>query len=366
MDIPEKMKRLRKLVGKTQGEVATALGIKQGFLSQLEVGKRALSPYIAILIEYSFGLVPESLRADSKGLLFKDPLSALKALQKAGGLDNVPDILFLLYNVQEVYAACHELDVTTSYVLRLLEALEYLVGALGEKGIAKESINYIAKNLHTSPKESEIIRAINSLSSKFKAEGVSGLHGEIVTSCVISALSDTNFELKKDHINKLASILTPWIFWVSVQISSKTYVRVDTSILDRVPRQTGKKADDRALKPISHGNVSLLFYPDKGTGMLTIEGSPKVSLLTINISSLYELIFCLSNYVDTVIFSGKEWEIFTEKENKIYTVQYKKDTFLALREEDFERIKAVVVELKKNEKFFHFLTSQYLEEYGTI
>lgn len=361
MTLGGRFKLIRNIFNLKVDDFASLLQTKKAYIYNVIRDERGISESTAQKLFETYGVSPEWLKNGS-GRIFATWDKALPFLLKKNSFMIINEILLIFEAIHFTYCMGQERNVSTEFVKRLFAISSYLlekIDATEKEGLADVLPSLLGRDLDERLLKLQAVAGNDQLTR--------GEIGRYISNLIISLLEKTN-EMSQEEIQELSSMMAPWSFWIARQATSQTFVRVDTSIVEKYSKDSYLTPGRVHIKKgIATFDYDSSWIHEKSV-VLTFSDTLRVTLTT-NVLSLYELVYCLDNLSldgtqQTRTCETKNWCILAD--NASYIVTFSQSTAIALTTNQFNDLMDLGVEIKKNKPLYYLIVSRYLEEYGTI
>ena len=361
MTLGSRFKLIRNIFNLKIEDLASLLQTKKAYIYNVMRDERGISESTAQRLFETYGVAPEWLKNGS-GRMFATWDKALSLLLKKNSFSTIDEILLIFEAIHFTYCMGQERNVSREYIARLFEISSYLLEIIDAK--EKEGLADVLPSLLGRDLDERLLK-LQAIAGN--DESTRGEIGRYISNLIISLLEKTK-EMPQEQIQELSSMMTPWSFWLARQATSQAFVRVDTSMVEKYDKNSYSAPN---LAHIEGKTVTLNYdpsWPQDKTVVLRFSDTLHVTLTT-NVLSLYELVYCLDNMLpigtqQARTCETKNWCILADDDS--YIVTFSQSTAIKLTKDQFNDLRDLGAEIKRNKPLYHLIVGRYLEEYGTI
>jgi len=359
-------KIFRQILGKTQKEIAKAIGFSQQFWADLEKGTKKMKNTTLDLLRQKFGVNPDWLEAKSH-ILFTDWQKGLEIVKDKSTLTKW-ELLFLCEVMSWVWSQPLKIEKTTVEEENFVSNL---------KNVIKETRKDFTINLSYALKY--VLEKIQSLQSRSAwLDNILQVYGHIISKIdsianeppslhiareLAKTMNSILAEVELDSLDefKLSSLLLPWGYYVAlshitikqglVPLSS-VHFEYDAFIWDQEDSQIISKKFE-----IQKGNVSVKYEP------LFLHVSLNKVKITLNIEEAFGFFTMI---VEAPKTENEEFSVLNY--NIVYNnIVIDKKTIISIDEDDQENLIRIIQEIATEyQDFWLSLQKAFVKKYGSV
>jgi len=347
-------KIFRQILGKTQKEIAKAIGFSQQFWADLEKGAKKMKNTTLELLHQKFGINPDWLEGKSH-VLFTDWQKGLEILKGKSTLTRW-ELLFLLEVMHWVWSmplvTKHTEETRKEFISRLCQAIKHLLGLkiqnLDQLGL-DNTLKLFGNNIF------EALDAIerNPIATPAIARELA--------SVLVGILRDGGFEMTKTDEKEISDLLMPWGYYVALSYLAIKQGLVPLSSIYFVWDWDFEKPDkNKGIDlQIQKENVYIEFREYAGKAMVDIlfVGKGKITLDIEEAFGFFTMVLESQKHIE---FSVLGYNIYERN------ITVTKNTTIMLAKNEYDILTESIAEIEKNRDLWIYLQKLYLERYGFV
>ncbi len=343
LELGEKIRIIRNILGLKQEEIASAANISRSYLANIEAKKTVSFPFeIIVFLQKKFGINPDYFLENSVQI-FVDSEKAIPYL-KNKSFYNIYEVFYILSQIQNIYSLFDEFLVKKEFAYQIIKKLQ----------------KFSLCEAH------EITRFEKAIENEGVAWG--RLIDEMIA-CVTNYIVERDFNIPEELHKELQNLIFDWgiyVFIAAAMHEKYKFIPLESIYVEQdILRNIQKLKETEYEKQIPRvvvereGIKLVNFY---GHFVLDFAGKGFIEFEKEKLFGFVNVVMNIKNDEKKRVL---DYEVFYTEYELLANIK-QKDITLSLSLEEFNTLKSCFKKLRENTKLWQWLQACYVEKYGFV